>query len=246
MNYTDIHIHALFGADDGAKTESEMQAMIDAAYKDGTRAMCFTPHFHPGFFGDNRSKADAAFDLAKAYAADKYPDMRLYIGNELRYSKGCVSWIADGACRTLNGTDVVLVDFLWSDSGKSIVEGMEKILNAGYRPLLAHVERYENLKKGMITELVQNGVWMQVNAASVTGANGFRVKLRANMLLKERLVDFISTDAHNTDGRPPVMSAAYKIIEKKCGKGYADAVCFKNALQMITSDAEEGMVANHE
>lgn len=50
MALADIHIHLLFGVDDGAKDEDEMHAILDAAYQAGTRVLCCTPHFHPGYF----------------------------------------------------------------------------------------------------------------------------------------------------------------------------------------------------
>lgn len=111
MFFTDIHIHALYGVDDGAKTEAEMQAIVDASYADGIRTLCVTPHFHPGYFGDNENHAETAYQRLEAYIQQKYPDMELYRGNELRYSRNCVSWLNSRSCHTLNGTQYVLVDF---------------------------------------------------------------------------------------------------------------------------------------
>ena len=85
MFFTDIHIHALYGVDDGAKTEAEMQAIVDASYADGIRTLCVTPHFHPGYFGDNENHAETAYQRLEAYIQQKYPDMELYRGNELRF-----------------------------------------------------------------------------------------------------------------------------------------------------------------
>lgn len=111
MALADIHIHLLFGVDDGAKDEDEMHAMLDSAYQAGTRVLCCTPHFHPGYFGDNYDKANAAFERLSDYVRKTYPDMSLYFGNELRYEPECVSWLRQGVCRTVNGTRYVLVDF---------------------------------------------------------------------------------------------------------------------------------------
>lgn len=88
MFFTGIHIHALYGVDDGAKTEEEMQAIVDASYADGIRALCVTPHFHPGYFGDNGNQVEATYQRLKAYIQQKYPDMELYQGNELQIQPG--------------------------------------------------------------------------------------------------------------------------------------------------------------
>lgn len=107
MEYTDFHIHALFGVDDGAKTEAEMHAMVDASYADGVRTLCVTPHYHPSYFGDNQSKIDSAYAALVDYVRQCYPTMQLCLGNELRYSMNCISWLNNGQCRTLNGTQYV-------------------------------------------------------------------------------------------------------------------------------------------
>ena len=56
----DLHIHLLCGVDDGARDEETMRAMVDAAYDDGTRVICATPHYHPGFFGRTTKRAAGA------------------------------------------------------------------------------------------------------------------------------------------------------------------------------------------
>ena len=91
MNYADIHMHALFGVDDGPATEKEMFQIMDAAYEDGARLICLTPHFHPGYFGDNRSKTESAFRILLDYEHTAHPDLKLYLANELRYSRSCTS-----------------------------------------------------------------------------------------------------------------------------------------------------------
>ena len=64
MNFSDLHIHILSGVDDGT-----------------------------GYFGDNIKGSEEAFTRLSAYVSEKYPQMKLYLGNELRYSKDCVSWL---------------------------------------------------------------------------------------------------------------------------------------------------------
>lgn len=72
MALADIHIHLLFGVDDGAKDEDEMHAILDAAYQAGTRVLCCTPHFHPGYFGDNYDKVNVAFKRLSSYVQKTY------------------------------------------------------------------------------------------------------------------------------------------------------------------------------
>lgn len=46
--FTEIHGHFVYGVDDGAQTEETMQAMLDAAAKQGVTRMFATSHVTPG------------------------------------------------------------------------------------------------------------------------------------------------------------------------------------------------------
>lgn len=235
MEYTDLHIHALFGVDDGAKTEEEMRAMVDISYADGVRTLCVTPHFHPGYFGDNVAKTDFAFSALADYVHRRYPTMKLYLGNELRYSRDCTSWLQSGQCHTLNGTQYVLVDFSEVTEAEKISDGMEHFLNAGYRPILAHAERYRALwgKLPLIRAMRENGVLLQVDAQSLLGQFGFRVQRQSKTLLREGMVELICSDSHDVLKRPPELSRCFQIVQKKYGESYAKALLCDNGKTLI-------------
>ena len=246
MNYADIHIHALWGVDDGAKDVSQTHAMVDACYEDGVRILCLTPHYHPGYFGENSESTQQAFQALVLHTQRKYPDLQLFLGNELHYSPESVTWLTEGKCRSMNDSDYVLVDFSTRETSRNISKGLDRLLNAGYIPILAHAERYENLTKQAVSEFSAKGIWIQVDTRSLFGDFGFSTKHRAKSLLRSRLADLVSSDAHNLTDRPTGISAAYRLIERKFSKDYADAVCYNNALWLLTQQREEGMVSNHE
>ena len=235
MQFSDIHIHALYNCDDGAKNLEYMYKMIDAAYIDGERFVCLTPHCHPGFFGENSEKIQESFKLLSEYAKDKYPDLQLALGNELRFDQGCAEWIADGRCLCMNNTNYVLVDFDETEEKSRISQGLNSILNKGYIPILAHAERYTKIRGNIkfLIEQKDNGVLIQVDTKSVLGDFGFGTKMFAKSILKNYLADFVSSDAHSLRTRPPGISETYEYIKKKYGTEYAEAVCLKNAKRMI-------------
>lgn len=239
MTFADIHIHLLCGVDDGAKDEAQMYAIVDAAYRSGTRTLCCTPHFHPGYFGDNYAKVDAAFVRLSQYARENYPDLSLCLGNELRYEPECVTWLQQGRCRTLNGTQYVLVDFSETAPEKAIRSGLNALLNAGYVPVLAHIERYRSLhgKIPIIHELWHNGVILQGNAQSLFRGFGPFVQRQCRKLLSLGLIDIFSSDAHNCSTRTPDMAACFHHINKKYGADYAAALCRDNAARLLRGEA---------
>lgn len=242
MKFADLHNHTLFGVDDGPKTAQEMFEMLDAAWADGIEVICLTPHFHPGYFGDNGARIDRVFELLTRYAAQKYPAMRLYLGNELRCSAECLSWLQSGECRTLNATNYVLVDFSASESERNIVRGLERLLSAGYKPVLAHTERYRELSEQKIRELSRNGVWIQIDVQSLWGGYGLRARLRCRTLLRKKLVDIAATDAHDLGSRSPILSRGYRDTAKKYGETYAGAIFARNPLLLLEGEDREGAI----
>ncbi len=231
--YADIHIHALCCVDDGAADEETMRRMIDASYADGTRLICFTPHWHPALFSDNRERVDDAYRLAQAYVAEKQYDLRMMLGNELYYADNCVEWLREGLCRTLNGTRYVLVDFSEDEQPRSIVKGLNRLLSAGYKPILAHAERYIAMQGDELQRLRADGVRVQLDAASITGGFGLSCKRRARRFLLGGLVDLISSDAHDTHRRTPILSEAREWTRRRVSESYAEALFYRNALHIM-------------
>jgi protein-tyrosine phosphatase len=238
MQFADIHIHALCGVDDGAKTAEEMFAMIDAAYSDGTRLMCLTPHFYPGMFGEHRKKTEEAFGLLEAYVSEKYPDMEIHLGNEMRFAPNCHEWLDDGVCFSMCSTRYVLTEFSFFDSSEHIVRGLESMFNHGYIPILAHAERYPHLSISDIRKLRAKGVLIQLDSMSIMMKSGFKEWFRSNKLLYERIADFVSSDAHDLKERTVGLRTCFEYVQKKYGTVYAEAVFYDNAREILCAETE--------
>lgn len=245
MLFADIHNHCLASVDDGATSEEMMYQMLDAAYADGTRLLCLTPHFYPGIFGDNREATLENFIKLRDYANQHYPQLQLYLGNELRYSPNCDAWLKDGLCRTLNETNAVLVDFPADASQNLITRGLEQLLSRGYLPVLAHAERYSSLSADAIRDFRRNGIRIQINAGSLTGSWGWSTKLRARRLLRKRLVCMVSSDAHDLTYRTPLLSRSHRITQKITDEDYADLLFYRNAVALLETN-REGLVKEDE
>ena len=220
----------LFGVDDGARDAGTMRSMLDMAYRDGTRAICFTPHYHPGYYGENGAQAEAAFAEAQTYAAECCPNLKLSLGNELHYDVGVPEWLRDGRARTLCGSRYALVDFRFGESAYTIDRAMAQILSLGYTPVLAHVERYRDLhgKLRAVESMMTRGVLMQLDAQSVLGDFGIGARHMARAMLKRGMADLVCSDGHDTADRPPLLTGCRQMIEKKYGEEYAETLFWRN------------------
>jgi protein-tyrosine phosphatase len=110
---------------------------------------------------------------------------------------------------------------------KAVVEAM---VVAGWKPILAHTERYPALFDGTtLQELVDFGAKIQVNLYSLVEENKDDIKERARFLVDNRLAHFVGSDAHRINYRSPKYESGVRYIEERCGKECLEELCYKNA-----------------
>lgn len=237
MKLIDIHSHILPYMDDGAKDMDMTFEMLRIARADGITDIIATPHYKAGRFKGDAMRAGELLEELRSLMKEENIDMNLYLGNEIYYRSELEEKLVSGALSTLNGSGYVLVEFSPLDDFVHIRNAMEDILGMGYVPVLAHAERYQCMTKRPehVRELKEMGCDIQVNADSVTGETGFKVKWFVHKLLKEYLVDYIGTDAHGTDKRKPAMKKCAELLYRKYDKAYADALLFRNAQKRLLS-----------
>lgn len=228
----DIHCHVIPGADDGAKSYEQAFRMLDIAYKQGIRDIIATPHYMPDGANASPDAIYAGVDKLQEYADDMLYQMNIYTGNEIYFHGEAASMLEKGEICTLAATKCVLVEFSPMDDARYIRNSLVELQNMGYKPIIAHVERYVSIAQepfDKVEELKNMGILMQVNAGSITGFYGKERKTAAEKLLKKELVDFIATDAHSDGNRAPQILECAEILEKKCEPDYVKALLYRNA-----------------
>ncbi len=239
MGYIDIHCHLLPGVDDGSKDMEETLEMLRIAAENGISEMIFTPHYKQGQVGTPQKVIVSLLDQVRKEAKAEGIDIKLYPGTEIYYNSSSLEEkLESGWLSTMNGTDFVLVEFSPFETFPYIKNAMDDVFSLGYHPILAHVERYQCMLGSVenVRILHKMGVHIQVNASSVAGDYGFRVKHFLKKLLKEQLVEYIGTDAHNTSGRSPQMEKCAERVRKICDSDYADKILFDNARRYLLSE----------
>ena len=236
MEFVDLHCHMLCGVDDGAKNEVEMYAMLDMAYSDGTRHICLTPHFHPSHAESDATRYDKVFQTLSDYAKAKYPALTLYRGNEALYPPHIVDELASGLCKTLGGSRYVLIEFWPNVDAFAMTTALRQLRHTGYIPIVAHAERYTCLyKQPKLAYTLANdyGVCFQINASTLRRNLWDHERRFAHKMIRQGLVVAISSDAHNTQDRQPILSLAYKRVAKKHGQTTAQQLFYQLPLDIL-------------
>ena len=152
--FTDYHAHFVYGVDDGAQTREEMYAMLDAAAADGVRHLFATSHSTPGMEHFPQEVYDRHLALARAYCTQKGYDLKLEHGSELLYTPATGYAAVQRQLLTLGDTGWVLLEFVPNITAKELETALQEITGAGYRILVAHIERYPCLAQhGLLARL---------------------------------------------------------------------------------------------
>lgn len=218
-----MHQHLLWGMDDGARSRQMMCSMLRHAHEQQISCIYATVHAAPGIQPFDAALYRRRIGEAKT-AASKY-GIRVLTGAEVAWTYSTVDALRQGRVPTMNGTEYVLLEFWPSVRWNEVEMAVKQMLCAGFRPILAHVERYRcfffHLQKA--EEMKQKyPVLYQVNASSVLGHGRILNIQSAGRLLHRRLADIVASDAHDCCDRPINLLEAYRWLETKYGTDEAD------------------------
>ena len=231
MGYIDMHSHILPGMDDGSGSIGQTLRMLEIAVSEGITTMIATPHNMPGKGCPPGSVVRRKVDELRRTLEQEGIPLEIVAGTEYYYREEVLDILDSEDAVTLGNSDCVLVEFEPLAERNYIRNALRNILGLGYRPVIAHVERYAKLMEdtAVLGDMRKNGILVQVNAMSVTGDNGRQAKKDVRNLLKKGLVDFVATDAHSDGRRAPYMEKCAEVLYRKCGTEYADRLLFGNA-----------------
>jgi protein-tyrosine phosphatase len=216
----DMHSHILPGLDDGAADWDQALAMARVAVEDGIAEMVCTPHWVLGKFENDRETVLQRFaEFEERLTAEKIP-LKIHTGMELRIDTSIPDRLKAGRLLTLNnGSGYILLELPDETMPANLHEFFWNLQINGYRPILSHVERNPCFRENphSLFPWVENGILMQITAASLL--DGFAEEIRefAFFLVEHRLVHMLVTDTHSLRMRKPQLSGARRVIENFVG-----------------------------
>lgn len=234
--FIDMHTHLLPNVDDGAKSVEVTQRMLQMAYEEGIHEIIATPHFSMGHHC-KQSHLSKAYLLTKEEAKKISSDLKIYLSNEIYYSNGIIDELKSGSANTIAESNYVLIEFSERASFRTINEGIRSLVLSGYRPILAHVERYLNLYEvDRIEELINAGCYIQVNSKSFLGGFFDKRSRYCKKLAKLGYVHFVGSDCHNTQERAPTMKDTYRKLSTIVDSERLDEIFYHNPRKVLANE----------
>lgn len=195
----DMHSHLIPGIDDGSKSMEESLELIQRLSSYGLRKIITTPHIMSEYYKNNPEIISMGLeDLRKAVKAEGI-SITIEAAAEYYMDEILLEKIKGGEKLLTFGENYILVETGFINKPQMLLETMFQLEMSGYKPILAHPERYQYLlaDKGLLEDLVDRKILFQVNLLSLTGFYSKPVKDFAESLVERDLVKFFGTDCHN-------------------------------------------------
>jgi protein-tyrosine phosphatase len=241
----DVHSHILPGIDDGAGSMEEALKMARLAVADGIRVMVATPHLF------KRKSVDLAALNEKRFILEQIGIFKDRLAAEeinLEILPGCDVPLNVEALRLLEEDRVLTVNdgkryLLLELPDFSMPLALEDICFhlqcQGITPIITHPERQPLIqqKPDRLRRLVDLGCLAQLTAGSLTGGFGRQVARFSRQLVKKGYIHLLASDAHNAQGRPPILSKAVNELTRLIGPEGAEAMVTQIPEMIIKGEA---------
>jgi len=221
----DLHCHLLPNIDDGPKTWEESLEMASIAYQDGIKGAVCTPHWIQGTNWEPQpSTVIEKVNEFNSRLLDAGIDFKVYPGMEIGITANLAEFVSSGRILSLAQGKYLLLEVPFYSLPYGIEEIIDSLQKIGKEVILAHPERGREFQENPsgILDFKELGVLLQITAGSLCGDFGDKAKKCALDFAEMGVLDIVSTDAHSTRRRRPIVSAGLKILEAELGSDKID------------------------
>lgn len=201
---TDLHSHLIPGVDDGVKSWDEAKQILQQLHEWGVENIVTTPHIKSDIFPNEEEKLISYFNELKAVAVQTYPQMKVAIAAEYYLDETFIEKLNKNKSILTFGDNYVLFETSHSIESPFFTEIVFEMRNRGYKPILAHPERYAYCfgHKSKLEKMYGTDVFFQLNINSLSGYYGEQPQKMAEWLIEQKMVDFVGTDCHGVRHLP--------------------------------------------
>lgn len=195
----DMHSHLIPGIDDGAPDIDTSIRLIEGLKESGYKKLITTPHLMSDLYPNNRQTITRGYERLKAELNKREIEIELRAAAEYFLDDHFDSLLQNKEPLLTIKDNLVLVEFSFASAPFDYKEKLFNLQMKGYKPILAHPERYVYFhKKPEIYEELRNaGCLFQVNILSLDGYYGKSIAQMASKLFKLGFIELLGTDLHH-------------------------------------------------
>jgi tyrosine-protein phosphatase YwqE len=195
---TDLHSHLIPDIDDGVKTLEESINIIKNLKELGYKKLITTPHIMSHKFPNTKDIIMSGLEKVKEELEKQNIDIIIEAAAEYYYDEYFIESVRKKDLLTF-GDNHILFELSYTANPFGLEQVVFELLNQGYKPILAHPERYTYYSHSLekYNNLKDLGLLFQINLNSLDKFYGKNPKVAAEYLVENGLVDFIGSDIHS-------------------------------------------------
>lgn len=235
----DMHNHLLPGIDDGSQSVEQSLILVRGLHHLGFSKFICTPHIMEGVHDNTTSTITKAYQKLQAAVREKGERVEIYAAAEHMIDDGLQALITkDNLCVMPGG--YVLIEMSYLSESKALFQTILDIQKLGYKPILAHPERYNyyHYNFDMYKQIKDAGCLLQLNLLSMSRYYGTEVKVAALTMLKSGMYDFVGSDTHHEKH----LAALEEVVGKYPVRELLSTCPIKNAT-MLDEDTPSNIIA---
>ena len=195
----DVHSHFIPGIDDGAHTMDDSVALIKSFYELGYKKVITTPHILADGYPNTPEIILSGLEKVRLALKNENIPIQIEAAAEYYIDFDFGRKIEQEKLLTF-GKNYLLFEVSYVNPPDNLEHIVFKLLTGGYKPVLAHPERYPFWagKFEMYEKLKEKGVLLQLNINSLTGYYSPSTKKTAELLIEKNMIDFLGSDCHHS------------------------------------------------
>lgn len=235
----DTHCHILPAIDDGASDLETSIEMLKIAEKSGIKKIITTPHFITNRFENNFQSVLEHVQKLNVEVKGNNITVELFPGQEVMADKYTLSLYKQGVLGGLNNSKYMLIEFPMDVLPDDALDIIYELKLLGIKPIIAHPERYLYVQENLtdMNKFLAEKCLFQINATSITGLFGKKVKETTIKLIENGACQFIASDAHSTGKRCPDIVDAMQFVKQNYNEVYSKVQ--KNAQCVLENEPIE-------
>jgi len=192
-----MHSHLLAGLDDGVKSHDEAIQLIQNFYQLGYRKVITTPHIMSDYYRNEPDQIISKVEELNKLLQEKQIPVIVQAAAEYYLDENLISKVNDLQKLLTFGTNYLLFETNFFSEPYHLNDFIFNVITQGYKPVLAHPERYQYMSMEKAEELHNRGVLLQLNIPSLVGYYGKPIERMAVKLIEAGRVNFLGSDCHN-------------------------------------------------
>jgi protein-tyrosine phosphatase len=235
----DLHNHILPAIDDGAANLDESLEIARQFVSEGLDRIAATPHFEPeGGMGVPAREVRERVSALQAALDGAGIALTVLPGHELYLTPDAPTLLRSGVVCPLAGSTFVLVEVSPAQPPMYLDDTLYQVALAGYRPILAHPERYAFIQSDLdrVDSLVSRDIFLQLTAPALLGEYGPAVRKTAEQILRRGAYALAASDRHHP-GPLRSLAALHERITQRFGLDLADLLLRDNPARVLESRA---------